>query len=153
MGMFCRDGFSATGGIDLNGAKIGGWLDLTRAMLTNPDGYALIAQNLTVDQNMFCSDGFSATGRVDLNGATIGGWLNMVGATLKLPATATPGERTVVNCQELTCGRLTLPSQMPGIADLRQARIGVLAIPRSALTAPMRLSGLTGSVALAVGKI
>jgi hypothetical protein len=50
--MFCSEGFTARGEVVLLGAHIGGSLDLRGATLTNPDGPALIAAGLTVDQEM-----------------------------------------------------------------------------------------------------
>jgi adhesin HecA-like repeat protein len=78
-------GFTATGEIALAGAHIGGRLDLHRATLANPDGPALSAARLTVDQDMFCSEGFTARGEVVLLGAHIGGSLDLRGATLTNP--------------------------------------------------------------------
>ena len=78
-------GFTATGEVRLRGAHIGGQLDLSGGTLTNPDGFALFADGLTVDQGMFCGDGFTATGEVRLLGAHIGGQLGLSGGTLTNP--------------------------------------------------------------------
>jgi hypothetical protein len=75
-------GFTATREVELLGAHIGGQLDLRGATLTNPDGHALTADGLTVDQGMFCSEGFTARGEVRLLGAKIGSQLDLRGATL-----------------------------------------------------------------------
>ena len=66
------DGFTATGGVDLHGAHIGGRLRCTGGRFSNPGGFALMAAGLTVDQEMLCSDGFRAEGEVNLAGATVG---------------------------------------------------------------------------------
>jgi hypothetical protein len=81
-GMFCRNGFSAEGEVNLVGAHIGGNLEFDRATLTNPTGRALDADSLTVDRGMFCRNGFSAEGEVNLVGAHIGGNLEFDRATL-----------------------------------------------------------------------
>ncbi|HZM81904.1 MAG TPA: hypothetical protein VFC19_39795, partial [Candidatus Limnocylindrales bacterium] len=93
-----------TGEIDLTGARVGGVLDLSGATLTNPDGHALNAQNLTVEQDILCCDGFTATGAIDLNGAKVGGQLDMSGATLINPdGDALNGQNLTVE-QDMFCG-------------------------------------------------
>jgi len=97
--MVCRNGFTATGTVNLIGAKIGGQLDMSDATLTNPDGTALNAENLTVEQNMVCRNGFTATGTVNLLGAKVGGQLDMFDATLTNP------DGTALNAENLTVER------------------------------------------------
>jgi hypothetical protein len=80
--MFCRKKFTATGGVRLTGAHIGGRLSFTGAKLANPRGAALSADGITVDQSMFCRNEFTATGGVRLVGAHIGGQLSFSTATL-----------------------------------------------------------------------
>jgi hypothetical protein len=77
--------FTATGEIRLLGAHIGGSLILAGAALTNPEGAALSADALTVDQAMFCHEGFTAAGEVRLVSAHIGTQLAFSGATLTNP--------------------------------------------------------------------
>jgi hypothetical protein len=84
-GVFCGDGFSATGGVRLIGADIGGQLELTGGRLSNPDGNALIADGIRVAGDVFCGDGFSATGEVRLIGADIGGQLDLSNGRLSNP--------------------------------------------------------------------
>jgi hypothetical protein len=78
-------GFTASAGVRLRGAHIGGGLLLSGATLANPDGLALFADNLTVDQGMLCRQGFNAHGEIRLVGAHIGGNLELDGATLANP--------------------------------------------------------------------
>src|SRR5205823_3862802 len=47
-GMFCRNGFSAAGEIQLPGARIGLELDCTRGQFSNPSGSALNLERVTV---------------------------------------------------------------------------------------------------------
>lgn len=77
------DEFTATGELRLHGAHIGGALLLLGATLTNPEGFALAASGLTIDQGMACSRGFTVNGGIDLHGAHIGGDLDFAGATLR----------------------------------------------------------------------
>jgi hypothetical protein len=83
-------GFAARGEIRLDGAHVGGNLDLSGANLANPGGRALSANLLTVDQNMTCGDRFAAQGEVRLGGAHICGQLELSGASL-----ANPGGRAL----------------------------------------------------------
>jgi hypothetical protein len=73
------------GRVRLARAHIGGQLDLSGATLTNPDGSALDADGLAVDQDLFCRDGFTVRGEVSFAGAHIGGNLKLDGATLTNP--------------------------------------------------------------------
>jgi hypothetical protein len=77
-----NDGFTAHGGVDLYGAHISGRLNLIGATLTNPDGFALNADRLAVEQSMFCYEGFNARGEVRLGGAHVGGRLSFTAASL-----------------------------------------------------------------------
>ena len=76
------DGFSAEGEVRLPHAHIGGWLCLREARLSNPKGWALYADVLTVEQNVLFGEGFSAEGEVRLGGAHIGAQLGFIGARL-----------------------------------------------------------------------
>jgi hypothetical protein len=78
-------GFVAHGEVDLRGAHIGGDLVFASAELNNPDGVALRAGGLTVDQSMLCTAGFTARGEVNRIGVRIGGSLSFQDATLSNP--------------------------------------------------------------------
>jgi hypothetical protein len=89
LGMYCqavgKHRFTATGGISLVGAHIGGQLSFNGAELANDSGPALHADRMRVDQGMFCrtvgEHRFTAHG-MRLLGAHIGGQLNFNGADL-----------------------------------------------------------------------
>src|ERR1700691_4989379 len=49
--------FTTRGEVRLDGARIGGYLDLDGATLTNPGGTALNAVQITVDLSMYCGEG------------------------------------------------------------------------------------------------
>ncbi len=74
-GVLLRDGFHATGTVDLSGAEIGGQLDCSAGHFYRDGEKALNGQGVKVAQDVFLSDGFRATGTVDLSGAEIGGQL------------------------------------------------------------------------------
>lgn len=80
-----NSGFTANDQVRLQGARIGGYLDLRGAHLTNPRGWALNAEQVTVDMNVFCQEGFTAEGEVRFGGARIAGQLNLDGAHLANP--------------------------------------------------------------------
>jgi hypothetical protein len=77
-------GFTTTGEASLMGAHIGGELVLSGAILSNPDGSALAADGITIDESMY-ANGLTATGEVRLVGAHIGGQLVLSGAILSNP--------------------------------------------------------------------
>lgn len=74
-------GFVADGEVRLIGAHVGGQFALGGARLCTPEGRALCADQIKVDQGVFCR-GLEAHGEVRLNGARIGGQLVLSGANL-----------------------------------------------------------------------
>ena len=78
--MFLRN-LTATGTVDVNGAKIGGQLVCEGATIDGADKMALNAQGVETSTDMFLG-GLTATGTVDITGAKIGGILAFTGATL-----------------------------------------------------------------------
>jgi adhesin HecA-like repeat protein len=100
-GNLVLDRSSVTGEVRLLGAHIGGQLRFNGASLTNPDGPALNADEITVGQGVFCLEGFAAAGEVRMIGAHIGGTLELDGATLTNP-----------NGQALNADRLTVDQGM-----------------------------------------
>lgn len=84
-------GFTASEGILLRGARIGGSLNLSKARITT-----LTADRINVEQTVTFQDA-SASGEITLTGARIGGQLNFTGAAL-----ANPGGTA------LQAGRLTV---------------------------------------------
>lgn len=125
-GMFCRRDvsgydFSAEGEVRLPRAQIGGQLSFRGATLLNPDGTALYAHGISVDQSMRCDDSFSAEGKIVLLGATIGGQLFFSGATLRAPdGTALAAERLRVDLNVLCNNGF----RTEGSVVMRGARVG-----------------------------
>lgn len=73
------------GGIDLFGARVGGMVWLSSAVLEGfEDEYALSAPDVVIDGGMYCR-GLRARGGVNLYGARIGSTLELDGATLTRP--------------------------------------------------------------------
>jgi hypothetical protein len=79
-----NDGFTATARISMAGARVGGRLDLSSAVITGTAGLAVDADGLSVEQNMPCA-GLTATGEMRLSGAHISGRLGLDGARLDNP--------------------------------------------------------------------
>jgi hypothetical protein len=70
--VFLRDGFEARGETRFVGARIGGNLECSSALISNPAGYSLNAYGLEVDGSVLLCDGFRSEGEVYLSDATIG---------------------------------------------------------------------------------
>lgn len=85
-----NNGFAVRGEVRLDGAHVGGNLDLSGASLANPGGRALSADGLAVDLSMTCGDRFVAHGEIRLGAAHICGQLDLSGASL-----ANPGGRAL----------------------------------------------------------
>lgn len=67
--------FRAEGVVSLYGAKIGGDLDCKRGDFINPEGTALCAEMLEVEQHVFLSENFHAEGELRLESSKINGYL------------------------------------------------------------------------------
>jgi hypothetical protein len=74
-------GFTATGAVQLNGARVGGGISCCGGGFTNPEGTALGLDGARITRNVFLNDPFSASGAVRLLGAYIGGQLTCSGGT------------------------------------------------------------------------
>jgi hypothetical protein len=80
--LFCDDGFTAEGLMDLTDVHVTGEFNLSSAKLRNAGDVALFAPRLVVDKDMLCRDEFTADGTVCLIGAHIGGKLSFTNAQL-----------------------------------------------------------------------
>ena len=78
-------GFCVSGGVDLDGAQIGGDLSCAGGQFSKAGGSALSADGLTVEGDMNCGEGFVASGEVNLLGARIGGQLDCTGGQFSDP--------------------------------------------------------------------
>ncbi|TWP53892.1 hypothetical protein FKR81_03810 [Lentzea tibetensis] len=134
-GLFCRTGypaerapFTVDGEIDLSNAQINGPLRLDDAMLSNPDGVTLTADQITVTGGLFGTN-LTSRGEIRLRSAQINGPLLLAGATLHNPrGTALNAERVLVKsglfCHNgFTCtGQLRLTgADIDGQVDLGAA--------------------------------
>ena len=78
------------------GANIGGSLMCSGGTFTNPDGWALNANRLTIQGSVLLRSGFTAEGEVNLAGADIGGDLNCSSGTFS------SSDRSALNADSLT---------------------------------------------------
>lgn len=119
--VYMRDGFKATGLVDLGGARIGGQLDCTDGQFLNPGETALNGDAAQVGAGVFLRGGFKAEGMVNLIGAQIGGQLDCTsGQFLHLGETA-------LDCDAAQVGADVFLSdgfKAKGRVNLRGARIG-----------------------------
>lgn len=128
-GVFCDDGFSAEGEVRLAGAQIGGHLSLRNASLSTPEGWALTAEGIRVEQHMLLNEG-RYVGELQLSRAEIGGYLDLSHARA-----SNSGGRAFV-AERLRIGQDLLSreffaegdvalggAQIRGFADLSKARL------------------------------
>ena len=110
---------TATGTVDVAGAKIGGQLACAGATLDGAKGQALSAQSVEITADMVLTD-LTAKGTVDVADAKIGGHLDCAGATLDgVEGKALNAER-VVTRESMFLTDLTAT----GTVDVNGAKIG-----------------------------
>jgi len=95
------------GMIDLTGCDIGGNLNLTNGVFSNPDTTALDLARARIAQNMICRNGCEVTGKVLLAGAEITGSLWCDGGRFRNPNGAS------IDATGLTVGRDVSMSRQP----------------------------------------
>jgi hypothetical protein len=131
------EGFNGSGEVDLVGAHIGGQLVCTGGQFSNPDGYALNAEVLTVDGGMYCGKGFEATGEVRLSGAHIGGTLDCKGGKF-----SNAGGSALNLRRASVSGPLRLESAvLEGILDLTAAKTSSYQDNQESWPQTLRLDG------------
>ena len=94
--LYLRDGFQATGLVDLVGAKIDGQLSCKGGKFLEED-MALNCNGISVGADVFLSDGFAAQGEVNLARARIGGGLICNGGKFV-------AEGIALNCEAISVG-------------------------------------------------
>lgn len=77
--LFLRNGFYATGHVQIVNAIIGGDFNCRGGRFHNPKGFAISAARIKVEGNVFLNQGFRASGIVTLHGARINGILQCSG--------------------------------------------------------------------------
>ena len=123
---------TADGAIRMSGARIGGGLNCSGAVIRNPSGPALDGEHLQVTGNVFLRSGFTADGAGELGAvrlvwARIGGQLDCTGATISnLSGPALPaGAVQVAGGALLRTGFTADGAGERGAVRLFGARIGV----------------------------
>jgi len=70
--LFLRNGFHATGEVNLIASRIGGQLDCADGVFSNPDGIALQLQGVEIAKDVYCQNA-EFTGGLDLRSAKVNG--------------------------------------------------------------------------------
>jgi hypothetical protein len=151
--VFLRNGFTSVGEVRFPGAKIGGYLDCTKACFRNPlleqpgrFGMALNAEGLRVEGNVFLNVGFLAQGEVSLVGSEIDGNLDCSNATFSGSSTgiALAADRVIVKRSLLLGGD---HFQANGEVRLLGSQIAVdLACDAGKFRAPRHENGINHSL-------
>jgi len=152
---FHAEPFQAEGNVSLVGATIGGDLNCSGGILSNPTGSALSCDGASITGKISLSDCFKADGNVSLVGATIGGDLNCSGGILSNPtgsALSCDGARITGKVSLSDCfkadGNVSLVGATIG-GDLNCSG-GILSSPKgSALSCDG--ASITGNVSLSDG--
>jgi hypothetical protein len=135
-------GFTCTGLVSFVGARIGGKLDLSRAVLAGGAGAALVADRITLGGDLLLDDavgtGAAPGGTLQLTGARIAGRLSA--RRLRLTNPAGPGLAAaslhVTDMVDLSRGIEVRGSGPDGAVRLVGARIGSLSLGRARLENP-----------------
>lgn len=136
--LMLNEGFAADGAVYLTNTQVGEEIDLEGAILSNPQGYALRAERLTVGDSVLCTKGFTAQGAVSLADSKIGGRLDFTGARLHEPAANT------LDLRGMTARTLiTRAAAPPDKIDLRLASVIVLDDDPATWPARVLLRGFT----------
>lgn len=118
--LLANAGLTATGMVDLYGARIGGFLDCCDASLTNPTGTALRGQSSSIANGAILR-GVTCSGQLDLANAQVEGPLDLSGSTVVRPTD------TAVNGYGLTVRNDLLLEDgfvARGTVELSSARVG-----------------------------
>jgi hypothetical protein len=135
-------GFSCQGLVSFVGARVGGKLDLSGAMLAGGAGAALVADRITIGGDLMLDDavgtGTAPAGTVQLTGARIAGRLSA--RRLRLTNPAGPGLAAaslhVTDMVDLSRGVEVRGSGPDGALRLVGARVGSLSLGRARLENP-----------------
>ncbi|MFG2419494.1 membrane-associated oxidoreductase [Streptomyces sp. NPDC048448] len=130
-------GLVAHGQVRLNGATLGGQLNLDDAELHAPGGTALHAETLSVGTDLRAMR-LRAYGRVNLSGARIPHQLNLAYARLSNPG------GPALRASSCVIGELWLREAAPivGTVNLRRSQLDLLHVPPETWPGQVRLDGL-----------
>jgi hypothetical protein len=132
-----RNGFKATGMVQIRNSRVGAFVDFADANLVNPAGFALQAVGLIAERSIFFGEGFSASGEVTLYGARavrlgIGGRFNN-------------SDGVAIDLKHVSAMSVSLlPSQPPdGLVDLSFGNVVHLSDDPETWPTRLRLRGFT----------
>ncbi|MEU1892727.1 membrane-associated oxidoreductase [Streptomyces pristinaespiralis] len=130
-------GLVVRGETGLNGAAVGGQINLDDATLHTPGGTALYAENLSVGADLRAMR-LRADGRINLTGATVPGQLNLAYARL-----SNPGGQAL-RASSCVAGELWLRDAAPieGAVNLRRSQLELLHISPEVWPDQVMIDGL-----------
>ncbi|MET3986235.1 membrane-associated oxidoreductase [Streptomyces sp. PvR034] len=130
-------GLTVHGQTRINGATVGGQINLEGARLLNPGGDALYAETLSVGTDVRAR-GLRAEGRVNLTGSRIPGQLGLSYAQLVNPG------GTALRASSCAIGEVWLRScdTIQGAVNLRRSQFDLLHVEPDSWPATVRLDGL-----------
>ncbi|MFD5148378.1 membrane-associated oxidoreductase [Streptomyces sp. NPDC058401] len=131
-------GLTVHGQTRINGATVGGQINLDDARLLAPGGTALHAETLTVGTDLRAMR-LEARGRVNLSGSRIPGQLNLAYARLVNPG------GVALRVSSCLAGEVWLRScpTVQGAVNLRRSTFDLLHVPPATWPAQIRIDGLT----------
>lgn len=131
-------GLVAHGQVRMNGATVGGQVNLEDAELSAPGDTALHAETLAVGTDLNAG-GLLARGRINLSGARIPRHLSLNRARL-----SNPGGQAL-RASSCVIGELWLRAAAPveGVVNLRRAQVDLLDVPPEVLPERVRIDGLS----------
>ncbi|MFI5764243.1 membrane-associated oxidoreductase [Streptomyces sp. NPDC051563] len=131
-------GLTVHGQTRINGATVGGQINLDDARLLAPGGTALHAETLTLGTDLRAMR-LEARGRVNLTGSRIPGQLNLAYARLVNPG------GVALRASSCVAGEVWLRScpTVQGGVNLRRSTFDLLHVPPSTWPAQIRIDGLT----------
>lgn len=131
-------GLVVDGQTGLNGATVGGQINLDNATLRCPGGTALHAENLSVGADLRAMR-LRAEGRINLTGATVPGQLNLAHARL-----SNPGGQAL-RATSCVAGELWLREAAPieGAVNLRRSQLDLLHISPEVWPDQVMIDGLS----------
>ncbi|MFD9307976.1 membrane-associated oxidoreductase [Streptomyces sp. NPDC060048] len=131
-------GLTVHGQTRINGAIVGGQINLDDARLLAPGGTALHAETLTVGTDLRAMR-LETNGRVNLSGSRIPGQLNLAYARLANP------DGFALRASSCTIGEVWLRSceTVRGTVNLRRSQFDLLHVPPETWPERIRIDGLT----------
>ncbi|MFC3576739.1 membrane-associated oxidoreductase [Streptomyces yaanensis] len=131
-------GLTVHGQVRMNGATVGGQVNIENAVLSAPGGTALHAETLVVGTDLNAR-GIHARGRVNLSGARIPRHLSLTRSRLSNP------DELALRISSCVIGELWLQeaARIEGTVNFRRAQVDLLHVPPEVWPEHVRIDGLS----------